>query len=98
MNENLWGIDLGGTKVEGAVLQSASVPTILFRDRLPTEGHKGYEHILGQIQAVVEKMEAALGYRPKCCYPGWNRNFHRTRSFRLVWLCVYSEWWNLWKY
>ena len=65
MNENLWGIDLGGTKVEGAVLQSASAPTILFRDRLPTEGHKGYEHILGQIQAVVEKMEAALGYRPQ---------------------------------
>ena len=65
MNENLWGIDLGGTKVEGAVLQSASVPTILFRDRLPTEGHKGYEHILGQIQAVVEKMEADLGYRPQ---------------------------------
>ncbi len=65
MNTNLWGIDLGGTKVEGAVLQSASDPNVLFRDRLPTEGHKGYEHILGQIKSVVDKMENELGYRPK---------------------------------
>ncbi len=62
---NLWGIDLGGTKVEGAVLQSAADPKVLFRDRLPTEGHKGYEHILGQVKSVVDKMEAAMGYKPK---------------------------------
>jgi fructokinase len=65
MNENLWGIDLGGTKVEGAVLRSASDPEVLFRDRLPTEGHKGYDHIVGQIKRVVDKMEAAVGYRPQ---------------------------------
>jgi fructokinase len=65
MNENLWGIDLGGTKVEGAVLRSASAPDVLFRDRLPTEGHKGYDHILGQVKSVVDKMEAAMGYRPQ---------------------------------
>jgi fructokinase len=65
MNENLWGIDLGGTKVEGAILQSAGTPNVIFRDRLATEGHKGYEHILGQIKLVVDKMEAAAGYRPK---------------------------------
>jgi predicted NBD/HSP70 family sugar kinase len=65
MNENIWGIDLGGTKVEGAVLKSASNPDVLFRDRLPTEAHKGYDHTLGQIKAVVDKMEAALGYRPQ---------------------------------
>lgn len=61
---NLWGIDLGGTKVEGAVLKSATDPQVLFRDRLPTEGDKGYDHILGQIKKVVDKMEAALGYKP----------------------------------
>lgn len=60
---NLWGIDLGGTKVEGAVLQSPTDPKVLFRDRLPTEGHKGYEHILGQIKSVVDLMEASMGYR-----------------------------------
>ncbi|MBL7873480.1 MAG: ROK family protein [Cyclobacteriaceae bacterium] len=62
--DNLWGIDLGGTKIEGAVLKSAGNPEVLFRDRLPTEGHKGYEHILGQIKKVVEKMESTLGYKP----------------------------------
>jgi len=36
MKENLWGIDLGGTKVEGAILKSAGDPDVLFRDRLPT--------------------------------------------------------------
>jgi fructokinase len=65
MNDNLWGIDLGGTKAEGAILKSASNPQVMFRDRLPTEGHKGYDHILGQIARVVEKMEAHAGYRPK---------------------------------
>ncbi|MBN8652709.1 MAG: ROK family protein [Cytophagales bacterium] len=62
---NLWGIDLGGTKVEGAVLKSSTDPQVLFRDRLPTEGHKGYDHVLGQIKKVVEKMEASMGYKPK---------------------------------
>ncbi len=62
--KNLWGIDLGGTKVEGAVLNSSEDPKVLFRDRLPTEGHKGYDHILGQIKSVVDKMEAKMGYKP----------------------------------
>ena len=65
MNDNLWGIDLGGTKVEGAVLKSASNPDVLFRDRLPTEAQKGYDHTIGQIKALVEKMEVAMGYRPQ---------------------------------
>jgi predicted NBD/HSP70 family sugar kinase len=64
MSENLWGIDLGGTKVEGAILQSAQDPQVLFRDRLPTESNLGYEHIIGQIKKVVDKMEAFAGYRP----------------------------------
>lgn len=65
MSDNLWGIDLGGTKVEGAILKSAADPQVLFRDRLPTEGHKGYDHILSQIKSVVDKMEAFAGYKPK---------------------------------
>ncbi len=62
---NLWGIDLGGTKVEGAVLGSASSPQVLFRDRLPTESSDGYDHILGQIKMMVEKMVSSIGYRPQ---------------------------------
>jgi predicted NBD/HSP70 family sugar kinase len=65
MNNNLWGIDLGGTKVEGAILKSAADPQVLFRDRLPTEGHKGYDHIIGQVKLVVDKMETFAGYKPK---------------------------------
>jgi fructokinase len=61
---NIWGIDLGGTKVEGAVLNSAVDTTVLFRDRLPTNGHLGYEHVLGQIKGVVEMMVAKMGYKP----------------------------------
>jgi len=54
--ENLWGIDLGGTKVEGVILRSASDPTVLFRDRLPTGADQGYDHIVNQIGLLVEKM------------------------------------------
>ena len=34
---NLWGIDLGGTKIEGVILKSADEPEVLFRERIPTE-------------------------------------------------------------
>src|SRR6267154_1728617 len=62
--KNLWGIDVGGTKIEGAILKSASNPEVLFRDRLPTGGDLGYDHVLGQIEKVVAKMEAAIGSKP----------------------------------
>ena len=63
-SQNLWGIDLGGTKVEGAILKSAEQPDVLFRDRLSTEAEKGYDNILGQIKKVVDKMVAHAGYKP----------------------------------
>jgi len=63
--ENLWGIDLGGTKIEGVVLKSANDPKVLFRDRLPTEGNKGSIHVLNQIHELVKKMEKKMGYRPE---------------------------------
>jgi fructokinase len=62
--KNLWGIDVGGTKIEGAILKSAGQPDVLFRDRLPTGGDLGYDHVLSQIGKVVEQMEAAIGYKP----------------------------------
>lgn len=61
---NLWGIDLGGTKVEGIILKSLEEPIALFRLRVPTEAHLGYEHILQQVKLVVDQMEAKAGYRP----------------------------------
>lgn len=61
---DLWGIDLGGTKVEGIVFEPGRPANPLFRDRLPTEAAKGYEHVLNQIVLLVRKMESAVGYRP----------------------------------
>ncbi len=63
--QNLWGIDLGGTKVEGAILKSAADPEVIYRDRLSTGGDLGYDHVVGQIVKVVEMMENKMGYRPE---------------------------------
>ena len=61
----LWGIDLGGTKIEGVVMKSPEVADSLFRDRIPTEAHKGYDHVINQIALLVNQMEQVLGYRPE---------------------------------
>lgn len=55
---SLWGIDLGGTKIEGVILKSATDPKVLFRDRVPTEADQGYEHILQQVKKLVDLMTA----------------------------------------
>jgi fructokinase len=60
----LWGFDLGGTKIEGVVLASVANPTVLVRDRVPTEAHRGYEHVLGQIERLIDHMAATVGHRP----------------------------------
>ncbi len=59
----LWGIDLGGTKVEGIILKNANGTESVFRHRVPTEAHLGYDHVLSQIGKLVEMMEAKAGYR-----------------------------------
>ena len=60
----IWGIDLGGTKIEGVVLEDAENLNVLKRMRLPTEQQKGYTHILRQIYKLVETMIAEVGIRP----------------------------------
>lgn len=63
-HSQLWGVDLGGTKVEGVILESADRPEVLFRHRLPTEAHLGYDHIIGQISNLVGLMRQHAGYIP----------------------------------
>lgn len=63
-HHNLWGIDLGGTKIEGAILKSSVDHEVLFRKRVPTESGKGYAHILAQIVKLVDSMIREIGYRP----------------------------------
>jgi len=57
----LWGIDLGGTKIEGLVLESVQNPVTKARLRIPTEKEKGYDHILSQIKKVLEMIEEEVG-------------------------------------
>jgi fructokinase len=60
----LWGIDLGGTKIEGVLLESRENPRVLTRLRVPTEADKGYEHVIAQIVKLIEVMTAEVGMRP----------------------------------
>lgn len=65
MNSPLWGIDLGGTKIEGVILHSITNPKPLVRKRIDTESHKGYEHTLHQIESLVNMMKAESGLTPQ---------------------------------
>ena len=52
------GIDLGGTKIEGVVLDYQNNEVI--RQRISTEQEKGYEHILRNIQTLVLHLTESL--------------------------------------
>lgn len=64
MSQPLWGIDLGGTKMEGVILKPDGISTPIVRTRIDTESFKGYEHIINQIVSLVEKMEEQSGLQP----------------------------------
>lgn len=57
-----WGIDLGGTKIEGVILDPTDPRSALHRLRVPTEGAKGYDHVLEQIDLLVCNIEQASGF------------------------------------
>lgn len=61
---NLWGIDMGGTKIEGIILKSQDNPEELLRIRVPTEADLGYEHILSQFEKLLSQMILQTGYKP----------------------------------
>ena len=61
MSTLLWGIDLGGTKIECAGLDGDQV---LARHRMHTEASQGYGHILDRIQTVIDETVAMTGERP----------------------------------
>lgn len=57
----LWGIDLGGTKIECAVLENGKP---IIRQRIPTEADQGYSHILSQIKKLIEQVSTEIGEYP----------------------------------
>ncbi len=62
---NLWGIDLGGTKIECAVLLTTNPTEVLIRERIDTEANLGYEHILNQVKQLVDRVSLLLNERPQ---------------------------------
>ncbi len=60
----IWGIDLGGTKIEGVILEDKENLNVLKRIRVQTEGEKGYKHVINQISKLVEVLTAETGLRP----------------------------------
>jgi fructokinase len=64
MNKTIWGIDLGGTKIEGVILESIDSAVPIVRTRVDTEAVKGYDHVIGQIALLVKEMERQSGLKP----------------------------------
>lgn len=60
----LWGIDLGGTKIEGVVIKSREDPEVLIRERIVSEAYKGYDHILQQIKSLINILIDKTGESP----------------------------------
>jgi fructokinase len=59
--EHLWGIDLGGTKIEAVILSPDAVDRPICRLRVPTESEKGYEHIRSQIAKLIKMVAEESG-------------------------------------
>lgn len=59
----LWGVDLGGTKIECAVIE-ASTKQVIIRSRSSTQQKNGYDHILKQIKSLVEKVGKEINSYP----------------------------------
>ena len=56
------GMDLGGTKIEGIILDHDGAE--VFRKRIATEQQQGYSHILGRIKSLHDELSAQLQGRP----------------------------------
>jgi fructokinase len=64
---SLFGVDLGGTKIEGAVIDPARPDCALCRLRVPTEASRGYAHIIRQVARLVAMLERKSGEKR----PAW---------------------------
>ncbi len=56
------GIDLGGTKIEGVVLDAGGKE--LVRKRMPTDRDRGYEHILNRLKFLHDELAAVVPGEP----------------------------------
>ena len=63
-NVSLFGLDIGGTKIEGVVLESRANPRPLCRLRIPTEAHLGYLHIINQVATMMDMLGTETSLKP----------------------------------
>jgi len=56
------GIDLGGTKIEGIILDQDD--NEITRKRIPTEREKGYDHILDNIASLYKDLKTHIENAP----------------------------------
>ena len=56
------GMDLGGTKIEGIVLDAQGRE--LFRKRIATEREFGYRHILKRVKELYDELAAQINHQP----------------------------------
>jgi len=61
----LWGLDMGGTKIEGVLLESVENAQVIKRLRIDTEASQGYEHILNRIALLVNQLTEETGHVPE---------------------------------
>lgn len=47
------GVDLGGTKIEAALVRLGDEPEVLVRKRVPTQAEHGYTHIVQRIHTLI---------------------------------------------
>jgi len=57
-----WGIDLGGTKTEIAVVDGGRA---VIRKRVPTKAEEGYDSVLDNIRQLVQEAASELGAKPE---------------------------------
>ena len=60
----LWGIDLGGTKIEAAVVEEKDPSNVICRERIDTQSEQGYKHILHRIQELIRIVSEKTGQSP----------------------------------
>lgn len=61
----IWGIDLGGTKIEGVILESRDNPDVVIRKRIVTEAEQGYAHILNRVGLLIDQISNDAGFVPE---------------------------------
>ena len=59
----LLGIDLGGTKIEGIVIESKENSKEVIRHRVDTEEEKGYLQVIRNIKSLVEYIENKINHK-----------------------------------